>query len=140
VRSHAWPGNVRELESAVKFAAVHAVGNIITPADLPESVRGAPPIPPATDVAREDRFPDVRGFVRRLARERDTGLHEAVHAAIDRVLLEEVLEHVGGHQARAAELLGISRTTLRARLQQLGMSVEKVVKEEGIQPRGEADA
>ena len=69
--------------------------------------------------------------MQRLARERDTGLHETLHAAIDRVLLEEVLEHVGGHQARAAELLGTSRTTLRERLQQLGISIEKVVKEDG---------
>jgi two-component system nitrogen regulation response regulator GlnG len=139
LRSHIWPGNVRELESVVTFAAVHAVGDVITPADLPDSVRGAPAVSQAPESARVDHFPDVRAFVRRLARDRDTGLNEAVHTAIDRILLEEVLEHVGGHQARAAELLGISRTTLRARLHQLGVSVEKVVKDETIEPRGEGD-
>ena len=38
------------------------------------------------------------------------------------------LRHVGGHQAKAAELLGISRTTFRARLQQLNVAVEKIVR------------
>ena len=50
--------------------------------------------------------------------------------AVDRVLLEQVLASVGGHQARAAEILGLSRNTLRTRLQQLGLTVGKVLQEE----------
>ena len=39
----------------------------------------------------------------------------------DRVILDEVMRHFRGNQARAAEKLGISRVTLRSRLRQLGM-------------------
>jgi two-component system nitrogen regulation response regulator GlnG len=133
LRAHAWPGNVRELQSAIRFAAVHAAGDVLTPADLPSSVRGdAPPTVSARpEQGEEASLPEVREFVRRLLSQKANGVSDLVHAAVDRVLLEEVLEHVGGLQSRAAEVLGISRTTLRGRLQQLGISVEKVVREEG---------
>ena len=41
------------------------------------------------------------------------------------LVLKEVLRHVGGHQQQAAELLGISRVTLRSKLRALGMVIER---------------
>ena len=54
-------------------------------------------------------------------------IYDQVQAAVDRVVLREVLEHVKGNQVEAAELLGISRTTLRSKLRSLNMVVEKQV-------------
>ncbi len=131
LRRHNWPGNVRELESAVKFALVHSTGDVVTPLALPTSVRGQPDGASAgpSEVEHND-LADVRHLVRSLLSKGTVNLSETVHAAVDRVLLEQVLASVGGHQARAAEILGLSRNTLRARLQQLGLTVGKVVQDD----------
>ncbi len=122
---------MRELESAIKFALVHTTGEIVTPQALPTSVRG-----PSRETARPHEFErelgpgdlsDVRALVQNLLAQGTAGLSDKVHAAVDRVLLEQVLASVGGHQARAAEILGLSRNTLRARLQELGLTVSKIL-------------
>jgi DNA-binding protein Fis len=43
------------------------------------------------------------------------------------VVLEAVLRHVKGSQAQASKLLGISRTTLRSKLLDLGLMIEKKI-------------
>src|SRR5580704_914432 len=131
LKTHSWPGNVRELESAVKFALVHSMTDVVTPLALPASVRGQPDEDAETSSAAEDHeLDDVRHLVRELLTEKAVNLSEAVHAAVDRILLEQVLASVGGHQARAAEILGLSRNTLRTRLQQLGLTVGKIVQDD----------
>ena len=45
-----------------------------------------------------------------------------VLAEVERPLLAEVLAHVCGNQSRAAELLGVSRTTLRKKLREHGLN------------------
>jgi nitrogen regulation protein NR(I) len=131
LKTHSWPGNVRELESAVKYALVHSMTDVVTPLALPASVRGQPDEDAETSSAAEDHeLDDVRHLVRELLTEKAVNLSEAVHAAVDRILLEQVLASVGGHQARAAEILGLSRNTLRTRLQQLGLTVGKIVQDD----------
>jgi len=132
---HAWPGNVRELESAVKFALVHTTGEIVTPQGLPASVRGPSRDAPIQSSGGEQKaLPDVRQLVQNLLGQGAVNLSDQVHAAVDRVLLEQVLASVGGHQARAAEILGLSRNTLRTRLQELGLTVSKVLHEDHDAP------
>ncbi|HET6880831.1 MAG TPA: sigma-54 dependent transcriptional regulator [Pirellulales bacterium] len=118
-----WPGNVRELQSAVKFAMLHATGEVLTPDWLPEACRSAGV--PAQAAA--SRMADVAQYTRQLLEDRQPDIYRLVSANVDRIMLDEVLRHVKGNQLQAAELLGISRTTLRAKLRSLGLSVEKSV-------------
>ena len=54
-------------------------------------------------------------------------LYQDVHRQVDHHLLPLVLKSTGGHQLRAAELLGVTRRTLRIKLRELGISVTKAI-------------
>jgi len=93
---YAWPGNVRELENAIERAVALALGTRIDVEDLPEEIRDARPIVPAS-----------AGGSRRLA-------------DVERALILETLAGSGGNRARAAEALGIGEATLYRKLKQYG--------------------
>ncbi len=57
---------------------------------------------------------------------RESDLYRRAIEQFDRELVMRALAQVGGHQANAATLLGLSRPTLRAKLRALGMTMEKV--------------
>ncbi len=48
-------------------------------------------------------------------------LYDMVIRCVEKPLLEIVLEHSGGKQTRAAEILGINRNTLRKKMQLHGI-------------------
>jgi nitrogen regulation protein NR(I) len=127
LKHHSWPGNIRELQSAVKYAIVRSTGSIITTSCLPEELQDDGVAGPSSESSSEP-LNDVRTLVRQLL-DTDAGhLNEAVSARVDPVVLIEVLNHVGGNLSQAAEVLGISRTTLRNRLQTLGLTVKRSIK------------
>jgi DNA-binding NtrC family response regulator len=97
--AHRWPGNVRELRNVVERAAIVAPRNDIAPPDLDLEAleRNAPSsIPPFG--------PPSSG---KLAALRD----EAV-ADVERERIVEALRSAGANSSRAAEMLGIARSTL----------------------------
>jgi two-component system nitrogen regulation response regulator GlnG len=119
---HAWPGNVRELENCLLRAAVMAPGRTLTPEDL--SLSDAAPPPPLSGSLADTLRSAVAALVQdpeRPAKE----LHAAVVAAVERPLIELILEQTGGNQLRAADLLGINRNTLRKKITSLGIAVPR---------------
>jgi two-component system nitrogen regulation response regulator GlnG len=130
LEGYSWPGNVRELENAVRYAVVQTVGEVLTLDCLPITVRGGSPAPPTTGL-------DIASLVADLLRMGSTDIYRQVTQAVDRVVLTAVLEHAHGNQKQASDLLGISRTTLRAKLQSLGLGVEKQLRANEGGPNGE---
>ncbi|HEX4612458.1 MAG TPA: sigma-54 dependent transcriptional regulator, partial [Urbifossiella sp.] len=114
---HGWPGNVRELQNVIRFASIKAAGDVLTRDCLPAALTGeGGPGPPGQRPADPA---DVRQFVRNLLAAGSVDIYRRVLAEVDRVVVGEVLQHVAGNQVHASELLGISRNTLRAKIQVL---------------------
>ncbi|MEJ2108726.1 MAG: sigma-54 dependent transcriptional regulator [Acidobacteriota bacterium] len=126
-KKYDWPGNVRELESEIKQALVRSVSGVLTADCLSQSSR-------KRELEQEDASESpydsirIRKFVRDLIAGRQSDIYRTLHSEIDRILLPEVLNHCDGNQAQASELLGISRSTLRTRINDLGLTFEKKLK------------
>ena len=130
---HPWIGNIRELQSAIKYVIVRSTSDVITLNRSPDSVKqhSQPPSLSTTTLLAEpdsNRFRELRAFVQQLIDNNQSNIQNIIYAEVDKVLYEQVLNHVAGHPSQAAEILGVFRTTFRHRLQSLGMNVSKVLK------------
>jgi len=105
--AHDWPGNVRQLENAVEKAIVlSGERSVLLPGDFPLPPRRHPPAyPPGahSSIAVPDQGLDF---------ERTVG-------NIELNILEQALRKTRGNKKLAAELLGLKRTTLTAKLKSL---------------------
>ena len=99
-----WPGNIRQLENTVERALALSPGRTqIDVSVLPPDVRG-------------DR-PDERGASLPLP---ENGLDlERELAAIEHVYIAQALARTDQNRSRAAELLGVKRTTLVEKIKRL---------------------
>lgn len=86
--AYSWPGNIRELENVISLAVMMAEDNLIDIRDLPKSVLNSASV----TVFPNHKFPTLQEL-------------QSQH-------LQHVLEFVEGDKTRAAEILGISRSTL----------------------------
>lgn len=98
LRAYDWPGNVRELLGVMEGAAIRASGGRIEAQHLPPEIRLSDSI-------------ELEGI-------RDHGGGESPEE--ERSSIEAALEEAGGVRSRAAELLGMSRTTLWRKMKALG--------------------
>jgi two-component system response regulator AtoC len=103
LRGHAWPGNVRELRNLLEQAVLLARGATLDVEDLALR-RDAPQ--PAADAAALARAGAAAG----------TTLPD-----LERLALTQALARTGGNVSRAARELGISRDTLRYRIEKHGL-------------------
>jgi two-component system nitrogen regulation response regulator GlnG len=133
IQHYTWPGNVRELQGAVKAAILRATGRMILPEFLPPAVRGASlftPEPALTPI----HGPNLAALIESCLHDGQGNVYDRVLAEVERELFTQTLRHTHGHQANASEVLGINRTTLRNKLRDLGIGVDRVVAD-----RAEAD-
>ncbi len=115
LEKHHWSGNVRELENAIERAAVVARGDTIRADDLPPDVRELKPVAAAEAAGTVEHAVQI---LYALAR-RDA--HFKVIPAVERELIARALQETAGNQVQAAKLLGITRATLRKRVEKFGI-------------------
>jgi two-component system nitrogen regulation response regulator GlnG len=129
-----WPGNVRELENAMRRAHVMAKSGAILLGDLPPEITGAtvPGVTASPALAAGDATEAAGTDAAALARQlyqwarRDPKLK--VLPAVERELVIQALKETNNNQVHAAKLLGITRATLRKRIDKFGILRELNVK------------
>jgi two-component system nitrogen regulation response regulator GlnG len=131
LEAHVWPGNVRELENVVHRAAIMAKSNYILPTDLPAEVT-RPAAPKAAAPAAAAPPPPVAKTPEIAVNDAARVLFEnARHQSqlkiipwVERELIRRALAETRGNQVQAAKLLGITRATLRKRVEKFGIKKE----------------
>lgn len=122
LKSHPWPGNVRELENCIKRAILLCSGDVIREEHL-----GLEACPSENKVTQtEDLWKGIEKKIDELIPELICGaggkIHENLIELIEKTLIEKVLRKCGFNQVKAAQVLGISRNTLRHRMKKFELS------------------
>jgi DNA-binding NtrC family response regulator len=105
IEAYDWPGNVRELKNALWRAAVLADGQQITPAHLALGVAKAGML----KLSDSALTPHANADVFTIADAERRAIVDALHAT-------------GGNKLRAAQLLGIARSTLLEKVRRFGLA------------------
>ncbi len=116
LEGYAWPGNVRELKNVMERAVLLANRTAIEPEHLALEVPMTLGAPAMGATSRPSDLPPPSA-----PPQSDLNLRKAM-SEYERQRIEEALERVGGNQTRAAELLGISRRALVAKIAEYGLS------------------
>ncbi|MBI1913349.1 MAG: sigma-54-dependent Fis family transcriptional regulator [Planctomycetes bacterium] len=137
LRRYHWPGNVRELQSVLKQALLQMSGSVLLPEFLPSSVL-APPLPAAGTVAEPPSAPassapsteggfDWDRFVADRIAAGTKNLYDEGQTLMEREVITRVLRHCSGNQVQAARILGITRSTLRGKINLHKITIERAV-------------
>jgi len=105
IKTHDWPGNIRALENAIEHAVLLSEGPMIQFEDLPAKVRES-----SRRVAKSSRPLPESGI----------DLRSAVES-YENNLIRQALDRASGNKNRAAQLLGLNRTTLVEMIKRKGL-------------------
>ena len=142
LESYGWPGNVRELENVIQRATVVAKGDVIIPADLPIEITGGLSVGmssastgPSEVPAKAGSSPggvsgaaDISSLGRMLFQWARREAKLKILPAVERELIIQALNETRGNQVQAAKLLGITRATLRKRVEKFHIKQELFIR------------
>jgi DNA-binding NtrC family response regulator len=110
--SYSWPGNVRELENVIRRAAVVATGDVI---DVKDVSLGTEPYQKELQ-GLSDTIKEILDSA--VAMDAATGIYHCIISSVEKTLIDNALRITKGNQVQASLLLGITRVTLRKKMQE----------------------
>jgi two-component system nitrogen regulation response regulator GlnG len=129
LKQHPWPGNVRELENLIRRICALYGEDLITARIIERELADQQPVAhgeegPATLAQLVERklssyFADQPDGLP------PAGLYDRVLEEVERPLIQLTLSATRGNQVRAAEILGLNRNTLRKKISDLGVEMQR---------------
>lgn len=122
VRNYDWPGNVREMENNIQTAVLLNKTNVLIPEDFPfyaemsEKAENRTADGNSRDLSAKFRE-ILDGAFGSLCLECRGSIYDRTVGEFEKALIQLALERVGGNQVKASSMLGISRNTLRNRIE-----------------------
>ena len=126
---------MRELQSVIREALIVSAGPAILPEFLPAELHQDET--PEADTDAETNLlptPDWQSLPQQVdawIANGQTDVYRRAREQLDRLVILRAMQQAGGNRNRAAEILGLSRVTLRARLRGMNVAVEKVIASRG---------
>lgn len=111
-----WPGNVNELKNAIKSAVAITQGSIILLEDLPSSVLGIE-LPVFDKNGALSLKEWIRNEIILLRKGNKMEYYDQIISQVEKELIKQALEVTNGKKVETAEILGITRNTLRTKMQ-----------------------
>ncbi len=130
LRSYQWPGNVRELQGVIRHAILMATSPVIVPENLRDEVLNWHSEGGNSGVAGAGGSRNqvtVESFVQSRIDEGSSEIYAETLAMMEQKLITKILNETGGNQSQAAEMLGITRGSLRNKIRSLGIVIEQIV-------------
>ncbi len=124
MEAYGWPGNVRELENTIQRATVLATSDVILPKDLPlgsVNLQAEADSPASAAPGVEMTKENALEFLLQTAQTDPT---IQLLPWLEREFTLHAMKITKGNQVRAAKLLGITRATLRKRIEIFGITKE----------------
>lgn len=119
LQSHRWPGNIRELQGVLRDALVISTGASLLPEHFPLELRadGDDGITAGSGAAAAaEDWPALGAFAEQVLGDGRGDGYRRIIQRFDRLVILHAMNLAGGLQSRAADLLGLSRPTLRLKL------------------------
>ena len=122
---HPWTGNIRELANTIQKALIFNRGAPIGETDIHQTTGAISVVENENPKETDDA---IRFWVRNILKsDGQKNLYDSCMDRISGVLISEALHMTGGNRSRAAQLLGLSRPTLHAKIDKHHLKIETTV-------------
>ena len=124
LENYPWPGNVRELENTLERASVLATSDLLLPKDIPFGTNVGsqtnPVLPPPAAAVAMTTESAIELLLK--TAQADPGIE--LLPWLEREFTLHAMKATKGNQVKAAKLLGMTRATLRKRIERFGITKE----------------